>query len=154
MNIKVFCYFAAHFIAINGQKIVYLSELNENEACELENGESGICKRVTDCPQEYESYRKNQKNLRICTYSNAPSTSIICCPKSIIPQSTISKQRNELDLTNFETCRNEFLKFRKMGVSINHFADAFVAKIVPNNHENCDFINKDSKNGKSLRNCL
>ncbi|CAG9811007.1 unnamed protein product [Chironomus riparius] len=145
MNFKVLCLIFAHFVALYGQKIEYLSDLYENDECELENGAFGVCKAVTDCLQEYELYRKNQTTLRICTYNDAPSTSIICCPKTVVPQ-TITKQRNELDLTNFETCRNEFLQYRKMGVSINHFAEAFSNKIVPNNQKNCDFINKDISN--------
>lgn len=151
MNINVLCYFTSYLIISNGQKIEYLNGLFENELCELTSNESGICKKVTDCSQEYELYRKNQKNLRICNYSDDPSTSIICCPTNSQNKISISKQNNELDLTHFETCRNEFLKFRKMGVSINHFVNAFSKGIIPKNQENCDFINKDIKNGKFFK---
>jgi hypothetical protein len=150
MNSTVMICLSTLFVVLNGQKIEYLNGLFENEVCELENGGIGLCKKVTDCSQEYDLYRNNKKNLRICTYGDDPSTSVICCPKVNNSQNkgTVSKHRSSLDLTNFETCRNEFLKFRKMGVSINHFVEAFDKGIVPKNQKNCDFINKDISNGK------
>lgn len=152
MNLKVLCYISTFLIiSLNGQKIEYLNGLFENEVCQLTSNATGICKKVTDCPQEYDSYRKNLKNLRICTYGDDPSTSTICCPTDFQNKVTTSKQNNELDLTDFETCRNEFLKFRKMGVSINHFVDAFSKGIIPKNQKNCDFINKDVSNGKFFK---
>lgn len=76
MNFKVLFYFSTYFVALNGQKIEYLNGLFENEVCELENGSSGLCKKVTDCTQEYESYRNNKKNLRICIYGDESSQMI------------------------------------------------------------------------------
>ncbi|XP_070504683.1 serine protease snake-like [Chironomus tepperi] len=142
MKFKILCYFATYFIALNGRKIEYLNGLFEDHFCELENQEPGICKQVTDCNEEYEAYRNDVKTLRICSYSDDPSTSVICCP-NVQDKMIISKQRTELDLTDFETCTNEFLMFRRNKINIDHFAKAFSEGIIPKNQENCEFINKD-----------
>ncbi|XP_070504682.1 venom protease-like [Chironomus tepperi] len=142
MNFKSLCYFATFFIALSGKKIEYLNGLSKNDDCELENKELGICRPVTECPQEYEAYQKNQKTLKICSYSDDPSTSIICCSNTQ-DKMIISKQGPELDLIDFETCTNELLKFRQNKINIDHFSKAFEEGLMPKNRENCDFINKD-----------
>lgn len=120
-------------IEISCQKIEYLGELYENEKCEYEAGIYGTCLKITSCVEDYENYRKNLTNLKVCSYGLNISDSKICCR---------AVRQKQADLINLEDCRDEFLRFRKKGTNFQHYIQAFMEHKISQNSENCMEINK------------
>lgn len=144
MNI-ILVLFLYSFISFgNAQRVIYLNGLQENQYCEYEQGVQGICKIALNCRSEFENFKKHKKTLKICSYGRTNADSIICCPNETVKTSKV-------DLANFETCREEFLKFRKNGINIFHYVNAYSQKKIPNTLDNCKKI--DILHNKTYRKC-
>ena len=55
---------------------------------------------------------------------------------------TSTKQIEDIDLIDFEKCRDELLKYRTQWINTNHFGKAIADKVIPLNKENCDLLNE------------
>lgn len=60
--------------------------------------------------------------------------------------STITEQSDEdINLVDFESCRDGLLQYRTQWINTNHFAIAMANKILPLNKENCDLLDQLNK---------
>jgi len=136
------------------QRIKYLQALFENDVCEGHHEIHGTCQKISNCSNEYENYRNKKSILKICNYHQNDLETLICCPqqpKNFVP-TTInlngkpdSKAIKKLDIFDFETCREEFLPYRKLYTNNQHFGQAMRSNILPLNDENCKILSNLNK---------
>lgn len=113
--------------------------LDEGDTCEFDDGFHGHCKRLEDCPSEYQNFRGNKRNLKICKFTSEPKDDLICCP---IKRNAMKQL---IDYTDFEVCKNQFVHFRKIeGKNPTDLAKALYLKQRNATKEDCEYIGKYS----------
>lgn len=143
----------------NAQQIVYLNGLYENSSCEVEPGIYGRCRKMSDCTAEFETYKNNQTILKVCSFDNNHSNTLICChddlelgipeemesfeeaPTSDGEETVTMNPKKRSEIIDFATCRQRFLRFRKQGINMAHFEDGFWTGKIPQTENNCIRIN-------------
>lgn len=161
----------------NAQQIEYLNGLPENETCELDANNFGSCRLISECLAEYKSYRRNLSVLKVCSYHKVPSLVLVCCKEQeqiknddgFPSDSNIGKRTwnftsppdKVLDVLDYKTCRQEFLKYRASTINPDLYSKAIYLGDVEDNEENQRYLDElhkieNRKQGKMLqlfRNC-
>lgn len=141
---------------IDARRMTLLGDMNELDTCKYERGRNGICRKTSDCMEEFQTYRSNRTVLKICRHGKTLLQNIICCP--LLPRipSNINEARSQVehrirgisepvrkpDLLNFKTCRREMLEYRNYTINPNHFGTAMFTKKIPTNKKNCKLLSK------------
>ncbi|XP_070502065.1 chymotrypsinogen A-like [Chironomus tepperi] len=132
------------FITINNAgRVSYLNGLEEDESCELSTGSLGECRKISDCIDEFESFRSKRLNiLTICKYEKKHYDTLICCPEQYqnrvsITTSNITERNKNGDIFDYETCQIKLLKYREKSINPEYFANAISRGVIANDSENC-----------------
>ncbi|KAG5675389.1 hypothetical protein PVAND_005297 [Polypedilum vanderplanki] len=123
------------FTSSYSQNIKYLNGLSENDSCEYNNNEIGICKKISDCQNEFENFKHKKSDLKVCNYHRISSNTAICCPNKSLKLDQL-KTRYTLD---FETCLNQNLANRRSRKDATDLINAI-------NFENRTISDEDCKN--------
>ncbi|XP_076245966.1 transmembrane protease serine 9-like [Calliopsis andreniformis] len=89
---RIICFFCRVCVDVfarncsGGLKFVDVIEtIEEGNECVMENGDDGVCKKLTDCPSRLEEVRKGRRNAGStgrCGWDGPME--IVCCPKTIL----------------------------------------------------------------------
>lgn len=132
----------------NAGRVSYLNGLEEDEVCELSTGSLGECRKISDCIDEFESFRSKRLNiLTICKYEKKQYDTLICCPEQYhnrvsITNSNITERNKNGDIFDYETCQIKFLKYREKSINPEYFSNAVRRGIIPNSIENCQKLDR------------
>lgn len=143
-------------IVVPAQRIEYLNGLFENNSCQLEPHIYGICRRLPECLEEFESHRKNKTILKVCRFATNIQDHLICCPRKEVQDelksdqvalqpeaSNIFKDESKfVDLTDFESCQAELKDFRIKTINTDHLANAMIDGVISITEDNCQLLNR------------
>lgn len=149
-------------LTLSQSGILYLNGLYEHQDCPLESLPKGVCRKVTDCQHEFESYKRNETTLRICSYEKDFRDNLICCPIGLELQDEITAATDHfenmqlvvedeklVDYTDYESCLSRNLKYRAKTISTSHLAVAMLMGKIPVDANNCRILNKLNEESKS-----
>jgi hypothetical protein len=121
MKSLIFLFFHGILIilSINGQRLRHIGGLSENESCpytEEPQEEFGICKKISECQDEYQKYKTSKGELKVCSYQKSNSHTTICCRHNTTQGSSkrgVTNERQTSISLNFEACLNRYIEHRK-----------------------------------------
>jgi hypothetical protein len=118
------------FASVYSQKIIYLSGYAENDKCPYGDNPRilGVCRKISDCPEEFELYKANKRKMRVCSYNAIASNTAVCCqsaaPAGKAPTAVLTEQRDTQYSLDYANCLEQFRTHRRSKVDVNDLVTA------------------------------
>jgi hypothetical protein len=135
-----------HVSFVNLARFEYLNGLFENDRCLLHNDVYAHCKKIIDCPEEFEKFKNNEKVLKICNFNeHSQSETLICCPDEESESDTLPvtlEKRHSITekLLDFNKCRQKHQTFGKGKKNVKELVSAILHKNKAMTNEDCILI--------------
>lgn len=108
MIVQIFIFLNLFIGLTFSSKILYINDdsLEESDKCEYDNDVSGECRKLENCPSEFDKFKANITDLKVCKFTKELKDNLICCPLT-------EAEPEEIDYTDYYVCKNQFWQLRK-----------------------------------------